>query len=485
MPDGTDLNPIDARHLLRRTGFGATQSQVDDVAAMTRGAAVTNLLSFKPSGFKPGGKEHRDAHNKWVKYMLKTKSPLQEKLVLFWHDHFSTGISKVRDAKLMGSQNLLLRLNCKGNFRIFLKAINKDPAMIEYLDTVRNGKEIPNENYAREVQELFTLGVKDGSGHNNYMQDDIVQIARAFTGWGYDKGKATFNSNDHDFKHEFDGDPNPDRGPKVIYQTTGGFVGGADYAAGGEGEQEIDAIVDIILEHKDTEGKNTVARRIARRLCEYFAHPDPDQSFVDAVVTSSSFGSNWDIAGLLHQIFVHDAFYDTAIPGGTKRSVKWPIDYVVSSLRLLNVKPKGRDFFVDGFDYSNLFDQLTNMGQTLLDPPSVFGWDWETSWISSSTLLARYSFARSIIQARGGGGSSLRTDKLFDLGMTNPGAIVDAVSGLLGVKDYVSGAERTILINYLTDTNTVTPDLTEYDYRNRKLHGLIALVMQSPAYQLH
>jgi uncharacterized protein (DUF1800 family) len=486
MPDGTALNPIDTRHLLRRTGFGATQAQVDDLATTTRGVAVTQLLSFKPSGFRPGGRDHRTAHNKWVKYMLTTKHPLQEKLVLFWHDHFSTGISKVQNVKLVGSQNRLLRLNCKGSFEILMKAINKDPAMIEYLDTVRNGKEIPNENYAREVQELFTLGVKDVNGINNYTQEDIVQIARAFTGWGYDKGVATFDPNNHDSKEEFDGDPGPDRGPKVIYKTCGGFgPGGMDYAAGGEGEMEIDAIIDIILQHKDTDGKNTVARRIARRLCEYFAHPDPDQTFVDDVVAFSGFDTNWDIAGLLHQIFVHDAFYDTAIPGGTKRSIRWPIDYVVSSLRLLKVKPKGGDFFVDGFDYSNLFDQLTNMGQTLFDPPSVFGWDWETNWISSSTLLARYGFARSVIQARSGGGGSLRTEKLFDLGMSDPGDIVDAVSGLLGVKDYLSVAERDILKDYLTNNNTVAPDLNDYAYRNRKLHGLIALVMQSPAYQLH
>src|SRR6185295_6874947 len=138
-------------------------------------------------------------HDKWIKYLLKVKDPLQEKLVLFWHDHFATGFSKVQDTKLMGVQNRLFRLNCKGNFKSLVKAVNLDPAMMEFLDTVRNHEEIPNENYARELQELFTLGVKDSAGVDNYVQADVAQIARAFTGWDYDKKGAFFKDYDHDF----------------------------------------------------------------------------------------------------------------------------------------------------------------------------------------------------------------------------------------------------------------------------------------------
>jgi len=485
MPDSTPLNEQDARRLLRRTGFGAPQAQVVEFATLTRGDAVNELLSFKPQGFKPGGKLHQDAHGKWVKFMLKTKFPLQEKLVLFWHDHFATGISKVGDVKLMGIQNGLLRKNCKGHFGDLVKAINKDPAMMEYLDTVRNGKFVPNENYARELQELFTLGVKDSNGNDNYTQEDIVQIARAFTGWRYDKAKPYFNADDHDFNSEFEGPPE-NRGPKDIFKSTGGFgAGGVRFAGDGspypEGAAEIDTVVDLILQHRDSDGRNTVARRIARRLIEYFAGPSPGLAFIDDVVASSGFDTNWDLSALLHEIFVHDDFYTAA------RSVRWPIDYVVGSLRLLKMKLKGRDLYVDGGDYTPIFDQLGNMGQILLEPPSVFGWDWETAWISSSTLLARYGFARDLVMARSGGGSSLQTDKLIDLGLTDAGAIVDAVTSLLGVKDDLGAAEKAILVDYLTvaEGQPVTPDLLDDDYRNRKLHGLVALVMQSPAYQLH
>src|SRR5205085_839302 len=146
--------------------------------------------------------------DKWVGYMMKVKTPLEEKLVLFWHDHFATSATVVVDPKLMTLQNRTLRLNCKGNFKSFVKTMNKKAALMDYLDTNDNQKDIPNENYARELQELFTLGVKDSSGNPNYTQEDVVQIARAFTGWDFDeKGVAFLNADEHDFMSDFDGVP--------------------------------------------------------------------------------------------------------------------------------------------------------------------------------------------------------------------------------------------------------------------------------------
>src|SRR5690606_21996102 len=138
----------------------------------TRGAAADRLLAFKPAAYQPAGKDLRLRQNSWLKYMIGAKNPLQEKLVLFWHDHFATAASKVGNVKRMGAQNRLLRKQCKGNFRTLLQEINRDPAMLEYLDTVRNRKRTPNENYARELCELFALGVKDANGNPNYAQDD-------------------------------------------------------------------------------------------------------------------------------------------------------------------------------------------------------------------------------------------------------------------------------------------------------------------------
>jgi uncharacterized protein (DUF1800 family) len=499
MADNTPLTLSHARHLLRRAGFGASQAQaqafLDDNP--TRGDAANTLLAYKPNGFKPGGRDVFDIHDKWIKYMLKVKFPLQEKLVLFWHDHFATGFSKVLDAKRMAVQNKLFRTQGKGNFRTLVKAVNKDPAMMEFLDTVRNREEIPNENYARELMELFTLGVKDSAGEDNYVQDDVAQIARAFTGWDYDK-VAFFKDYDHDYIEDYPdrglpavGNPNGPANPpgnKRIFQEKGGFAGGIDFDSGGEGEAEIDTVVDILFDHTDSQGQNTVARRTARRLIEYFAHPSPALAYIDDVVADSGFATSFELSALLHEIFVHDDFYLSAgapVGSGTTKSVRWPVDYVVTSLRLLKMKLKGKEQYVDGGSYTRIYDQLSNMGQILFDPPSVFGWDWETAWVSSSTMLARYGFVRDVTTARGGGGASFRPDKLMDLDLTDPNDILAAATDVLGITGDLTATEQNVLVTYLTDNGAnPTLDLNDYDVRNSKLHGLFALLMQTPAYQL-
>src|SRR5258705_9366702 len=168
--ENTILDAAAAQHLLRRTGFGARPTEVDPLVGLSRGAAADTLLSFTPKGFKPSGPDIGRAQSKWIKYMVKTRAPLQEKLVLFWHDHFATGFSKVQDVKRMAVQNKTIRLNGKGDMRVLVKAMTKDAAMIEWLDTRRNHKDVPNENYGRELHELFTLGVNDPRGNPNYVQ---------------------------------------------------------------------------------------------------------------------------------------------------------------------------------------------------------------------------------------------------------------------------------------------------------------------------
>jgi uncharacterized protein (DUF1800 family) len=485
----TLLSEAEARHLLRRTGFGVNPKQLARIMnnGSTRGQAADLLLDFKPTGFKPKGRYIDLAHNKWVKYMTRTSRELQEKLVLFWHDHFATSYAVVGDVKLMSNQNGLFRRHCKGNFRDLVKAVNTDAAMMEFLDTVRNRKQQPNENYARELQELFTLGVTDftANAEPNYDQEDIVQIARAFSGWRYDeKGVAYFQDSRHDYMDDW-----PERGPKVIFKNRGGFddPSGQDFTVNGEGDAEIGTVIDIIFQHRDGEGKNTVARYVARRLFTYFAYADPEISVIDQLVAASGFDTSFELAPLLRALFVHDAFFETMGPpiGAVKKSVKWPVDYVVATLRALRMKLKSKYQYVDGGSYEAILDQLTNMGQVLLEPPSVFGWDWESGWLSSATLLARYGFARDVTCARGSGGGAFRPERLFDLNETDPGAVVDAVTDLLGVTDQFIGSERDALIDYLTDGGGQPVDLNDYAFRDMKLNGLVALVLQSPAYQLH
>ncbi|MFN8642355.1 MAG: DUF1800 domain-containing protein [Candidatus Binatia bacterium] len=488
MAENTPLTLADARHLLRRTGFGATTAEAKALkdSVGTRGAAADSLIAFTPSKFKPGGRYIEDAHNKWVKYMTKTRLQLQEKLVLFWHDHFATSYGKVGDVDLMQGQNRLFRLNCIGDFKAFVKAVNRDAAMIEFLDTVRNRKNEPNENYGRELQELFTLGVTDLLGNANYDQEDIVQIARAFTGWDYDrKGVGIYDDSQHDYEADY-----PERGPKRIFKTKGGFgnPSGQDFTANGEGEVEIDTVVDIIFQHRYGPGlRNTVADHIGKKLTSYFAHPNPSTTFIHDVVDLSGFASSWNIGQLLKQIFVHDDFYLSApAPApGVPKSVKWPIDFAVSAVRLLGMKLKGKYQETQGGSYASIRDHLTNMGQILLEPPSVFGWDWESAWVSSSTMLARYTLARDLIASRGGGTMSFRPDRLMDLSLTDASEIVAAAAAVLGIEDELSGADVTALVNYLTDNSPMSPvNLFDDDVRNTKLHGLFGLLLQSPAFQL-
>jgi uncharacterized protein (DUF1800 family) len=484
----TVLDDAAARHLVRRSGFGARPSEIATFSGLTRGAAADTLLSYRARGFKPNGANIDKARGKWVKYMAKSRAPLSEKLVLFWHDHFATGYSKVRNLELMGIQNKTLRLLGNGDMRVLVKAMNKDAAMIEWLDTVRNHKDVPNENYGRELQELFTLGVEDLRGNPNYTQDDVKTIARAFTGWSYDgHGNPIFDPGDHDFESDF-----PERGPKVIYQSTGGFgAGGAAFDAP-EGATEIDQVIDVIFQHRDTDGKNTVARRTTKRLLEFFCHggwaaPSNAQiQIIDDLVTTSGFDTSFDVGALLRAIFTHDAFYETQPPpsASTPKSVKWPVDFVVSTLRMTGVVLKGVDQFLEGGDYLAIAFHLSNMGQDLLDPPSVFGWDWELSWISSATLLARYHFARDLMMAREGGGR-FKPEQVLDLSLTAAPDIVDAVLTLLGVDDQLSAAEQSVLVNYLGGPSATLDLQNDVDLRNEKLNGLIALVLESPHYQVH
>lgn len=487
--ENTVLSEPDARHLLRRAAFSATRKELDaaGIVGLTRGAAADKLLNYKIKTFKPGGSDQQKQHASLMRYLLVTKNPVQEKLALFWHDHFGVGIAKLYAGnfglaeKLMAAHSRLLRVMAKGNMKDFVKAVGKDPAMIEFLDTVRNDKEIPNENYARELLELFTLGVFDSAGNENYDQADIVQIARAFTGWNYTRTLKPFlDEGEHDFNVEFAGT----RGPKRIFESKGQIPGGSDFDANGEGEPEIDTVVDIIFTHRDTDGANTVARRTARRLLEFYVGPNPSLALIDAVVAESGFDTSFDIQALVRAIFCHDDFYATGLPfgPGVTKSVKWPVDYAIGSMRLLGMKFAGSNKYVPGGSYTGILTHMENMGQLLLDPPSVFGWDWETSWLSSSTLLARYNFARDIVAARGGG--RFRPEKIMDMSLTDPADIVNAVLDALDCGHNFTAGDRQVCEDYLTDNNTTTPDLSDYNYVNEKLHGLFELVMKSPGYQV-
>ena len=483
----TLLTAAEARHLLRRTGFGARPKDVKRILDRgdTRGEMADRLLNFNPTKFRPRGRTREDIRNRWIKYMLRTSRQLQEKLVLFWHDHFSCS---VENDLFTRDQNRLLRQFCHGDFKAFVKAINVNAAMMDFLNTSENSKVEPNENYARELMELFTLGVFDVTGQNNYAQADVVQIARAFTGWRHDGDGVPFlDAQEHDFS---DGDGEfAIRGPKRVFMTRGGFgPAGRSFTVNGQGVPEIDEVIEIIFSHEDAQGEKTVARYIGRRLFEFFAHPNPDINTLTYLISNSNFGNTWDIASFLRELFVHDDFYLSApAPDvATTKSVKWPVDYAVSTFRQLGVKPKGSSLATRPVGGSpSLQGLLEDMGQVLFSPPSVFGWDTELGWISSSPMLTRYGLARDVAYSNDGSSHSLRPQKLLDLNLTDPDQIIAAVATALGIPDQITPGAHTALFNYLTENgNTPTIDLFS-NSGALKLRGVFALIMQSPAYQLH
>ena len=343
-------------HLLRRAGFGASPSELAYFESLGVAGAVDRLLNYESiddSGLmsepditlaltkKPPAGEIVDLVWWWVERMINTPRPLEEKMTLFWHNHFATAIYKVRYPYLMFNQNQLLRINAMGNFRDLLMGITEDPAMLIWLDGARSKKNAPNENYGREVMEVFTMGV------GNYTEDDVKAAARAFTGYQIDKsGNSFFNPNQHD------------NGMKTFLGQTGNF-----------GPEDI---VNILASHPAT------AQSISRKLFSYFAYDNPSDDTVNRLANVYT-ATDGNIKAVVEAILNSDEFWSTQ---AYLALVKSPVDYLTTALRSLGATTNPRAAVAT----------LNNMGQLPFDPPSVFGWPDGAAWINTSTMLDRYNF---------------------------------------------------------------------------------------------
>ena len=246
-------------HLLRRAGFGSTEAELDDYTALGYDATLDRLLNYTQVddsatnelvaslATDPGNFEH--ARQAWLMRMLHTRRPLQEKMVLFWHTHFATGSSKVRRAALMVQQIQLFREHALGNFEMLLRAVTRDPAMLIWLDNDGNRVGQPNENYAREVMELFTVGI------GNYNDRDVKEAARAFTGYGTDRaGQFAFDATQHDY------------GPKTFLGVTKDW--------------DADDVLAALARHPAT------ARFLSAKLFRFFVHDHPDSSAINRLAAT-------------------------------------------------------------------------------------------------------------------------------------------------------------------------------------------------------
>ncbi len=373
------LVPEDARHLLARSGFAATPAGIDALVGLSRERAVADILEAAaaraaagavtpPPAWEAGWmppqaaamseverlalrnglrEQGRELKAWWLREMLVTPAPLTEVMTLFWHGHFTSGLAKVKAPVLLYRQNALLRRHALGNFAALLRGIARDPAMLVYLDNARSRRQAANENFARELLELFTLG------EGRYTEADLKQAARAFTGWSVDPDSGSFR-----FRADWH-----DGGEKQIFGRSGTFGG--------------DEVIDLLLTRPET------AVLIVEKLWRQFISERPDPAEVDRLAAIFR-DSGYEIRPLLAALFAAEAFW---APQNRGRLVKSPIDFVVGTLRLFDL-PAG--------DERDLAWLSRRLGQDLFEPPDVKGWRGGTAWITGASLLDRQALVARI-----------------------------------------------------------------------------------------
>jgi uncharacterized protein (DUF1800 family) len=353
-------------HLLRRTSFGSSAQRLDELGKQSPSEAVDAILNYDvehdPLNELIDRIDGLVSFNRiesiqdwWIYRMLYSPHPFQERLALFWHNRFATSASKVGDPTAMHNQIELFRRKGLGNYRELLIDVGRDPAMLIWLDGRANRKGKPNENYGRELMELFTLGPKDVvSGVGNYTEDDVKNMARCFTGWTIEGGKGVFNVK------------NFDDGQKEILGQKGIFNSAS--------------AIDVILAHP------AASRFLSRKMLREFVHPNPP----DEAITHYAqrlVANKWEIKPTLREIFTSRMFYS----GWCYRSIiKSPIDITVGSVAALGGKPSCQF----------LREQSNRMGQSLLFPPNVKGWDGEEAWINANTVVLRFNFGMQLALQR-------------------------------------------------------------------------------------
>jgi uncharacterized protein (DUF1800 family) len=355
--------PFDRRlgaHLFRRAGFGASSRQLDQAVQQGPQAAANQLLAAAQDNAAFEAQMESLAQTVlavnnaevlppwWLYRMRHSPAPLLEKMTLFWHGHFATSAAKVADARLMYEQNMLLRRHALGSFEALVQGIAKDPAMLLYLDSATNRKIHPNENFAREVMELFCLGL------GNYTEKDIQELARCFTGWEIQHGKFKFNRYQHDY------------GVKTLLGKSGALDG--------------DEGIRVILGHKAT------AEFICRKLVRFFVTEEEELSEAYVAPLAQIFrDSGLTVAPVVETILSSRLFYSTAAVG---RKVRSPVELGVGLLRSLEATA----------NMQKMASHLRELGQQVFYPPNVKGWAGGRTWINSATFLGRANLVRTIVE---------------------------------------------------------------------------------------
>jgi uncharacterized protein (DUF1800 family) len=448
----TEKSPWDlkkAGHLYRRAGFGATAAELEaglkagpekTIAALFSGGTASNdyidlvdqlRTEVARSNNGPG------ATAWWLYRMLYGPHPLREKMTLFWHNHFATSNAKVRSADFMLRQYDLMHRHALGSFRTLLRDMSSDPAMMVWLDTRASKKGMPNENYARELMELFSLGI----GH--YTEKDIREAAKAFTGWEIKNGKPVLNAAQHD------------DGAKTVLGQTGNWTN--------------DDIVRICLEQKSA--PYFIAGKLYRFLVSETVHASDE---LLQPLAEQFRKSDYDFGALVRTVLGSNLFFS---PEVYRSRVKSPVDFALGIVRALEGK----------LGTIALAKALEALGQNLFNPPSVKGWDGGAAWLNGQTLLFRQNLALALTSTE---------DQRFGR-RTDPAALArkhgksddaDVVAFFLRLflQDDVPAESRAKLLTYQQQAQKQSFPVywTEEDAAHHRMRSLCHLVLALPEFQL-
>ncbi len=447
-------NVDNARHLLTRCLFGYSRTDLASALSFPSVEAFVNnaLLADLPQPAPPNswvneipvstdtmqGIRYAELTNWWLNRMLTEETSMREKMVLFWHNHFVSDRAKVGYPQHMYQQNALFRQYAFGDFRQFTKEVTINPAMLIYLDGRQNNKNAPNENFGRELMELFTLGI------GNYTETDVKQAALSLTGWRVDGLKATF------IKTNF-ADIN-----KTFLGKTGNFA--------------YTDIVDIIL------SQNAAAEFVCRKLYKEFIYYKPNEPFVKQMADVLR-KANYDIRTVLQFMLTSDEFF-RADYRATK--IKHPAELVVGSLKLLGIsKP----------DFAYLADTSRTLQQYIFYPPDVAGWPGQRDWISSNTYPVRGGYTDSLLNGRKANGQRMlfNVDPLsyarsFKSAEDAP-RFVKEVTALL-LTGTPTAAQEKLLLDTLLDGTIAANWSTNTPNADVRISKFLKALMRLPEYQL-
>ncbi|MEO6437224.1 MAG: DUF1800 domain-containing protein [Tepidisphaeraceae bacterium] len=441
--------PLDTRlvcHVLRRCAFGATPERLARFKDKSPADVIDWLLEYDPAGdpFESlvDGLEGfvnltqpNAVASYWFYRMLNTPSPMQERIALFWHGRFATGAGKVGNGRMMAGQIQTFRAMGLGSFRELCVAVGRDPAMLIWLDGTTNRKGKANENYAREVMELFTLGI------GNYSERDVQELARAFTGWRVSEEKAVFN-------------------PRL-------FDDGEKEIFGRKGKFDSESAVDVLL------AQPAAAKYLASNLLKEFVHPQPTPEHVDHYARRVIV-HDWNIKPLLREMLLSRLFFSD---WAYRARIKSPVELTVGAALAMGGKVS-TDF---------LRESSLRLGQNLLNPPNVKGWPGDTVWINSNTVLLRFNFAMQMATQRQREfvRKAELNDWLKDNDIKSDADVLNHLALLL-LDGQMPDEARSKFIDYMNrDAKNETKAFKlSADSINSKVRGLMHMMMTMPEYQL-